>query len=101
MLSKLKAIWARLASVGDAAEAPIAAVDYKGYRIKPTPYRTDGHYQTAGIIEKDGQEGVQEHRFVRADMHPSRDGAIAFTIAKAQQIIDLEGDRIFKRSPVP
>ena len=98
MLSKLKAIWARLASAGGAgeAEAPIAAVDYKGYRIKPTPYRTDGHYQTAGIIEKDGPEGVREHRFLRADMHPSRDGAIAFTIAKAQQIIDLEGDRIFR-----
>jgi hypothetical protein len=99
MLSKLKAFWARLASAagaGEAAEAPIAPVEYKGYRIKPIPYRTDGHYQTAGIIEKDGPEGVREHRFVRADMHPSRDGAIAFTIAKAQQIIDLEGDRIFR-----
>jgi len=98
MLSKLKAILARLASAGGAGEAetPIATVEYKGYRIKPVPYRTEGHYQTAGIIEKDGPEGRREHRFVRADMHPSRDGAIAFTIAKAQQIIDLEGDRIFK-----
>lgn len=99
MLSKLKAIWARLASAmgtGESAETPVAAVEYKGYRIKPTPYRTDGHYQTAGIIEKDGPEGVREHRFLRADMHPSRDGAVAFTITKAQQIIDLEGDRIFK-----
>ncbi|MGP0091645.1 MAG: HlyU family transcriptional regulator [Xanthobacteraceae bacterium] len=99
MLSKLKAIWDRLASAtgtGESADPPAAAVDYKGYRIRPIPYRTDGHYQTAGIIEKDGPERVREHRFVRADMHPSRDGAIAFTIAKAQQIIDLEGDRIFK-----
>jgi hypothetical protein len=96
MLSKLKAFWARLASAAGAGEAAIAAVEYKGYRIKPIPYRTDGHYQTAGIIEKDGPEGVREHRFVRADMHASRDGAIAFTIAKAQQIIDLEGDRIFR-----
>jgi hypothetical protein len=99
MLAKLKAMWTRLASglgTGEAAEPAIAAVEYKGYRIKPTPYRTNGHYQTAGIIEKDGPEGVREHRFLRADMHQSREGAIAFVIAKAQQIIDLEGDRIFK-----
>jgi hypothetical protein len=99
MLAKLKAIWARLASAGgtgEGAEPPIAVVEYNGYRIKPAPYRTGGHYQTAGVIEKDGPEGIREHRFVRADMHPSRDSAIAFTIAKAQQIIDLEGDRIFR-----
>jgi hypothetical protein len=95
MFAKLKAAWNRLAGggAGDAETAP--AVEYKGYRIRPAPYRTDSVYQTAGIIEKDTPEGVKEHRFVRADTHPSKDDAITFAISKAKQIIDLQGDRIF------
>src|SRR5262245_66234240 len=98
MFSKLKAAWARLASGRRASESngpPIAAVEYKGYRIRPTPYRKNGQYQTAGIIEKDTAEGVKEHRFVRVDTHQSKDDAIAFVISKAKQIIDQQGDRIF------
>jgi hypothetical protein len=98
MLSKLKAAWSRLAGVREGDEANAAsdpAVEYKGYRIRPAPYRANGHYQTAGIIEKDTPEGVKEHRFVRADTYPSREDAAAFAITKAKQIIDLQGDRIF------
>jgi hypothetical protein len=98
MFAKLKAMFAGLtAGVGasDADGPPAEAVEYKGYRIKPAPYRSNGVYQTAGTIEKDGPDGVREHRFVRADTHPSRDDAIAFAISKAKQIIDLQGDRIF------
>ena len=97
MFAKLKAALAGLAGGGGAQEAsPAAAVEYNGYRIKPAPYQTDGGvYQTAGTIEKDGPDGTREHRFVRADTHPSRDDAINFAISKAKQIIDLQGDRIF------
>jgi hypothetical protein len=99
MLSKLKAAWARLASGGgtDAPAGPaVAAIEYNGYRIKPAPYLAKGHYQTAGSIEKDTPEGVKEHRFIRADTYASRDDAIAFTITKAKQIVDQQGDAIFK-----
>src|SRR5262245_58629914 len=97
MLSKLKAAWARLTAGGDRAESDeqIPAVGYKGYRIRPTPSRTNGQYQTAGIIEKQSPEGVKEHRFIRADTHQSKNDAIEFAISKAKQIIDLQGDRIF------
>jgi hypothetical protein len=98
MFSKLKAAWSRLAGGREAGEANVAnipAVEYKGYRIRPTPYRANAHYQTAGIIEKDTPEGVKEHRFVRADTYPSKEDAAAFSITKAKQMIDLQGDRIF------
>ena len=100
MFAKLKAAWSRLAGGGaGASDAPAEpAVEYKGYRIKAAPYRTNGQYQTAGTIEKDGPEGVKAHQFVRADTHPSRDDAIAFAISKAKQIIDLQGDRIFQET---
>jgi hypothetical protein len=96
MFSKLKAAWSRLAG-GRADEPPAPAVEYKGYRIRAAPYRTNGVYQTAGIIEKDTPEGVKEHRFIRADTHQGREDAIAFAISKAKQIIDLQGDRIFAK----
>jgi len=100
MFSKLKAAWSRLAG-GEGRESdgpPAPAVEYKGYRIRPTPYRNNGLYQTAGIIEKDTPEGVKEHRFIRADTHQGREEAIAFAVSKAKQIIDLQGDRIFAQT---
>ena len=97
MFAKLKSLFAGLASGAgaSAAAAPAETVEYKGYRIKPAPYPNNGVYQTAGTIEKDGPDGVREHRFVRADTHPNREDAIAFSVSKAKQMIDLQGDRIF------
>ena len=60
------------------------------------PFRANGHYQTAGTIEKDTPEkGIKEHRFIRADTHQSKEDAVAFVISKAKQIIDLQGDHMF------
>jgi hypothetical protein len=99
MFSKLKAMWTRLASAPGTREPDgpaIPAVEYKGYRIRPEPYRTNGQYQTAGVIEKDAADGLKEHRFVRADTHLTRDDASQFAISKAKQIIDSQGDGMFK-----
>jgi len=98
MFSKLKAAWSRLAGGeggGEADEPAGAPVEYKGYHIRPAPYRNGSLYQTAGIIQKTDADGVKEHRFVRADTHHNREDAVAFVIAKAKQIIDLQGDRLF------
>jgi hypothetical protein len=99
MLSKIKAALRRLAG-GErdksAAAAPeLPAVEYNGFRIRPAPYRANGQYQTAGIIEKDFPDGVKTHRFIRAETHPSVDDAAQFAIAKGKQIIDQQGDRVF------
>ena len=100
MLSKLKEAWSRLTAGGGGASAgpALAAVDYKGYRIRPTPYSNNGQYQTSGTIEKDTPEGMLTHPFIRADTYHSLDDAVAFTVTKAKQIIDQQGDSIFKRS---
>ena len=99
MVSILKSLWARLAGGGadtPAEERRLDAVEYKGYRIRPAPYAATGGYQTCGIIEKDASEGpAKEHRFVRAETHPSRDEAATFAIAKGKQIIDQQGERMF------
>jgi hypothetical protein len=70
-------------------------VDYKGFRIRPAPFAEGGQYQTAGVIEKDFPDGTKTHRFIRADKHSGKDDAVAFSVSKAQQIIDEQGDRLF------
>jgi len=98
MLSKLKAAFSRLAGQprDAAAGAPAGpAVEYNGYRIRPAPYRSGGQFQTAGLIEKDFPDGPRQHRFVRAETHPSEDDAKEFAITKARQIIDQQGDKMF------
>jgi hypothetical protein len=96
MFAKLKAVWIRLSKgTSEIDELATAVTEYNGYRIRPTPYEVNGQYQTAGIIEKDLPAGLKEHHFVRADTHQNRDDAINFTISKAKQIIDMQGDRIF------
>lgn len=99
MASILKNLWSRLAgggSVGDREEPAAEAVEYKGFRIRPAPYSASGGYQTAGVIEKDFDTGTKEHRFVRAETHPSKDEAAAFAVTKGKQIIDEQGDRVFR-----
>jgi hypothetical protein len=94
MLSFLKSLFSggRSAAAEPAAAEP---VEYKGYRITPAPYAASGGFQTAGTIAKDFPEGTKEHRFVRAETHPSKDDASAFALRKGQQIIDEQGDRLF------
>ena len=81
---------------GEAGAQPAEPVDYQGYRITPAPERQASGWNTAGVITKTFPEGVKEHRFVRVDTHTSRDDAVAFSIVKAQQMIDQQGDRIFR-----
>jgi hypothetical protein len=71
-------------------------VEYKGFVIRAAPYKNDaGQYQTAGVISREIDGARKEHRFIRADAYASYDDAVAFTLNKARQIVDLQGERIF------
>ncbi len=72
------------------------AVDYQGYTIRPTPHPEGSQWLTAGVITKQFPDGVKEHRFIRVDSHSTRDAADTFSIAKAKQIIDEQGDKLFE-----
>ena len=94
MASLFKALWQRL-TAGGIAGAGAEPLEYNGYLIRPTPYARGGGYQTCGVITKEVAGDVKEHSFVRAETHPSRDAAIEFSVAKAKQLIDEQGDRLF------
>jgi len=98
MISMIKGLWLRLAGGGAKAEAAAETnfTEYKGYRIRSTAYPERGQYQTAGVIEKEFDAEVKEYRFIRAETHPSKEEADAFAIRKGKQIIDEQGDRLFR-----
>ena len=93
-MSLWKSLFGGRSSAG-AAKHPAEPVEYKGFVIRPAPFRDGALYQTAGVIEKEIAGVRKEHRFIRADTHASFEGAVTFTLAKARQIIDLQGERIF------
>jgi len=88
-------------SEGKAGKGAKAAdpVDYKGFTIRAAPYKNNGHYQTAGTIEREVGGVHKEHRFIRADAYAAYDDAVTFTVNKARQIIDLQGEKIFDQTP--
>jgi len=91
--------WKKLFGSGskDGAE-PAKAVrqaEHNGYRIEAVPYAEAGQFQVAGVISKEIDGSLKQHRFVRADRFPTIDDAADFSVMKARQIIDQQGDRIF------
>lgn len=95
LLGSLKSLFSGGGGDGG-AEAPGEAVEYQGFKIQPAPERREGGWNTAGIITKTIDGELKENRFIRVDTHSNRDEAISFSIVKAQQIINEQGDLLFK-----
>ena len=95
-MSLLSALFGKLAPAP--AEKVPEPVEYKGFIIRPAPFKTEGQFQTAGTIEREIGGVRKEHRFIRADAYAAYDDAVTFTINKARQIIDLQGDKIFEET---
>jgi hypothetical protein len=94
-MSFWSALFGRRAEGGPDTAKVADPVEYKGYTIRAAPYKNNGAYQTAGTIECERDGVRKEHRFIRADAYASYDDAVTFTLNKARQIIDLQGDRMF------
>jgi hypothetical protein len=58
--------------------------------------RTGWLWSRRGTDTKEYPDGRKEQTFIRVDTHSSQDDAVAFSVIKAQQIIDEQGDRLFR-----
>lgn len=76
-------------------EAPAASEEHAGFKLIATPYQEAGQWQMCGVIEKEIGGETKSHRFVRADRFAGRDEAAQFTLAKARQIVDQMGEKVF------
>jgi hypothetical protein len=92
-MSFLSALFGKLSP--SQAGKVVEPVDYKGFIIRPAPFKSEAGYQTAGTIERDIGGVRKEHRFIRADAFASFDDAVSFALSKARQMVDLQGERMF------
>ncbi len=70
-------------------------VAYEGFNIFPEPMAEGGKYRLSARIEKIVGGEHKTHQVVRADVFDSRDEAESLSVAKAKQVIDEQGERIF------
>jgi hypothetical protein len=79
-----------------AAAKPLKTLKHKGFLIAGAPFKEGGQWQTAGTVSKDVDGVTKEHKFIRADRFGSADEAAEFALSKGRQIIDEQGERMFR-----
>lgn len=84
------------ASSEPAGDKVLGEESYKGFLIKAIEMKAGSELQLAGTIEKEIAGEPKTYRFVRADRMASRDDLIALALSKGRQIIDEQGDGIFR-----
>lgn len=80
----------------EAEAKPAGETEHKGFLIRATPFKQDGQYQTCGIVSKEIDGDVKEHKFIRADRFAGLDDAVMVTLNKGRQLVDEQGERLFK-----
>ncbi len=93
--------WKKLFGGGSSSAEPegdkvLGEESHKGFLIKAIEMKAGSELQLAGTIEKEIGGELKTYRFVRADRMTSRDDLIALAIAKGRQIIDEQGEAIFR-----
>ena len=94
--------WKKLFGGGEAVDSAPAGDKtlgeeaYKGFLIKAIEMRVGSEYQLAGTIEKEVGGELKTYKFIRADRMGSKDDLIALALSKGRQIIDEQGEQIFR-----
>ena len=83
-------------AAGDKPAAAAKETEHKGFIIRATPYKEGGQFQTAGTISKEVDGQMKDYKFVRADRFSSKEDVVSFSLAKGRQIIDEQGDAIYR-----
>ncbi len=77
------------------AEVSGPSEEHEGYTITATPYEANGRWQLCGVISREVDGVLKEHKFIRADNFASRAEAENMVLFKGRQIIDQSGGRLF------
>ena len=76
--------------------APVKTTEHAGFTIEARPYKEGGQFQLAGIIAKEVGGVRKEYKFIRADRFTSKEEAADIALVKGKQIIDEQGEQIFR-----
>lgn len=94
-MSFLKSLFGRK-ETAPAAPVELKSAEHKGFTIRAMPFQEGGQHQLAGVIEKEIDGELKSHRFIRADRFPGAQEAAEFALVKGRQLIDEQGDNIFR-----
>jgi hypothetical protein len=95
-MSFLKRLFGGGEKTESGAPAVLGEESYKGYLIKAVHMAAGSEMQLAGTIEKEIGGELRTYSFVRADRMSSREDLVAMALSKGRQIVDEQGDAIFK-----
>jgi hypothetical protein len=76
--------------------AVVGEESYKGHTVKAITMMVGSEYQLAGTIEKAFDGETKTYQFVRADRFSSKEDVVTYALAKGRQIIDEQGEGIFR-----
>jgi hypothetical protein len=88
-------LFSRLFGPKSSAEIMPASHEYLGFQITPQPMKEAQGFRLCALIEKEVDGEVKSHRLVRADTISDFDVCTEASIAKAKQMIDQQGVRLF------
>lgn len=95
-MTEKKGFLARLFGGGGPVAKPEAeAIEYKGFRITPTPMSEDGGYRISARIECEVNGETKTHTLIRADVIRDAEECAKASVRKAEQMIDQMGDGLF------
>ena len=89
-------ILSKLFGGGGATPSGPDPVTHGDFLIFPSPAKDKDGFRIGARIEKDVGGEVKVHQMIRADTYGSEDVAIEASIAKARQVIDQLGERVFQ-----
>ena len=81
---------------GGGAKSEPEPETHGGCRIYPAPIKESSGHRVAARIEKDFDGTTKTHQLVRADVVSGLEEAISLSVNKAKQVIDQQGDDIFR-----
>ncbi len=79
-----------------ATETAAKGEDYQGFTITPAPMKEGSKYRICAEIGKEVDGETLTHTLVRADVLDGFDDAVEASIRKAKQVIDEQGERLFR-----
>ena len=82
-------------SAGPAADRAVAEETYEGHRIEATPMKEGSQWRLCARLTKTIGDDARTHQLIRADLFQSETDAATAAIAKARQVIDEQGDRLY------
>jgi len=74
----------------------LESIEYKGFTVRALEMRVGGEFQLCGEVAKEIDGETKVHKFIRADRLPSADAAKGASTAKGCQLVDEQGDKLFR-----